>query len=208
MRQYSNQSQNNWDGWWRRCVKMVISRILSPIIFDRLAWPGIGINFLIQHYFCGYPSWTELLQPGLFASDEENKAFYRLLLIQSWSKQIKWSDRSVSKRNCWFLSIGDGWASGIGWVIACPCLRCPLHLLLLRLQKKVLFLKRSSHIFAPIPSSFEGILASLTKGGLREQASASYFKKALFVHIRVATDLLQPGLFALNNTQNLAYCRL
>ena len=65
---------------------MVISRILSPIIFDRLAWPGIGINFLIQHYFCGYPSWTELLQPGLFASDEENKAFYRLLLIQSWSK--------------------------------------------------------------------------------------------------------------------------
>jgi hypothetical protein len=29
---------------------------------------------------------TELLQPGLFDSDEENKAFYRLLLIQSWSK--------------------------------------------------------------------------------------------------------------------------
>ena len=29
---------------------------------------------------------TDLLQPGLFASDEENKAFYRLLLIQSWSK--------------------------------------------------------------------------------------------------------------------------
>ena len=29
---------------------------------------------------------TKLLQPGLFASDEENKAFYRLLLIQSWKK--------------------------------------------------------------------------------------------------------------------------
>ena len=29
---------------------------------------------------------TELLQPGLFDSDEESKALYRLLLIQSWSK--------------------------------------------------------------------------------------------------------------------------
>ena len=29
---------------------------------------------------------TDLLQPGLFASDEENKAYYRLLIIQSWSK--------------------------------------------------------------------------------------------------------------------------
>ena len=29
---------------------------------------------------------TDLLQPGLFASNEENKAYYRLLMIQSWSK--------------------------------------------------------------------------------------------------------------------------
>ena len=31
---------------------------------------------------------TNLLQPGLFASNGENKAYYRLLMIQSWSKLV------------------------------------------------------------------------------------------------------------------------
>ena len=73
--------------------------------------------------------------------------------------KIGWNARTLSWRNCCLLSINRRWKSKRNWVIACPWTRCPFHLLLLRLLlKKVLILKRSSHIFAPIPSSFEGIL--------------------------------------------------
>ena len=44
---------------------------------------GNKYNLLKKAFFVDIRVATELLQPGLFASDEENKAFYRLLLIQS-----------------------------------------------------------------------------------------------------------------------------
>ena len=51
-----------------------------------ISMPGNRHSTLKEALFVDIRVATELPQPGLFASDEENKAFYRLLLIQSWSK--------------------------------------------------------------------------------------------------------------------------
>ena len=47
--------------------------------------PGNRHSTLKEALFVDIRVSTDLLQPGLFASDEENKAYYRLLIIQSWS---------------------------------------------------------------------------------------------------------------------------
>ncbi len=48
--------------------------------------PGNRHSTLEEALFVDIRVSTDLLQPGLFASDEENKAYYRLLIIQSWLK--------------------------------------------------------------------------------------------------------------------------
>ena len=51
-----------------------------------ISMPGNRHSTLKEALFVDIRVSTDLLQPGLFASDEENKAYYRLLIIQSWSK--------------------------------------------------------------------------------------------------------------------------
>ena len=48
--------------------------------------PGNRHGTLKEALFADIRVSTDLLQPGLFASNEENKAYYRLLMLQSWSK--------------------------------------------------------------------------------------------------------------------------
>ena len=80
-----------------------------------ISMPGNRHSTLKEALFVDIRVSTDLLQPGLFASNEENKAYYRLLMIQSWIK----SDGKL--RHCpdviaaCFPSIGDGRASGIEW---------------------------------------------------------------------------------------------
>ena len=51
-----------------------------------ISMPGNRHSTLKEALFVDIRVSTDLLQPGLFASVEENKAYYRLLIIQSWSK--------------------------------------------------------------------------------------------------------------------------
>ena len=56
------------------------------ILYNRsIAMAGNKRKLLNKALFVDIQVSTDLLQPGLFASDEENKAYYRLLMIQSWS---------------------------------------------------------------------------------------------------------------------------
>ena len=72
--------------------------------------PGNRHSSLKEALFVDIRVSTDLLQPGLFAPNEENKAYDWLLIIM---KKIGWKARTLSSRNCCFLSIGDGRASGI-----------------------------------------------------------------------------------------------
>ena len=53
--------------------------------------PGNRHSTLKEALFVDIRVSTDLLQPGLFAPNEENKAYDRLLMIQSWRK----SDRKL-----------------------------------------------------------------------------------------------------------------